>query len=88
MDEIKKRIADMTGGMDFERKPRATKKDKEDYSELKDSVAGIKRDIDKISLRLWHACSKGDYRSLSIEEAKMELLRITESIDEITNKEF
>lgn len=88
MDEIRERIADMTQGMDFERKPRATKKEKEDYAAFADSVAGIKSDIDKLSLRLWHACNKNDYRSLPVEEAKQELKRIKASIDEITDKEF
>lgn len=88
MDEIRKRIVDMTRGMDFERKPRATKKEKEDYAELKDLVAGIKRDIDKLSLRLWHACSKGDYRSLSIDEAKRGLQQVKIIIEDIISKEY
>lgn len=86
MDEIKKRIADMTSGLDFERKSRATKKEKEDYAELKDSVTGIKRDIDKLSLRLWHACSKGDYHSLSIDEAKQALQQVKNTIEDIISK--
>lgn len=88
MDETRKQIANMIENMGFERKPRATKKEKEDYAALKDSVAVIKSDIDKLSLRLWHACYKNDYHSLSIDEAKQELQRIRESIDGITNKEF
>lgn len=83
MDEMRKRIADMTRGMDFERKPRATKKEKEDYAALENSVAGIKKDIDKLGLRLWHARHKGDYRSFSIEEANKELQRISRVIDSI-----
>ena len=47
MEDIKKRIADMTRGMDFDRKPRATKKEKEDYAALAGSAAAIKRDVDK-----------------------------------------
>jgi hypothetical protein len=88
MDETKKRIADMTCGMDFEKKPRASKKEKEEYAALESSTAGIKKDIDKLSLRLWHACNKGDYRSLPLDEAKKELLRVKDAIEEIISKEY
>ncbi len=86
MDEIRKQITDMTAGMDFERKPRASKQEKEDYAALENMAAVIKKDIDKLCLRLWHACNKGDYRSLSIDEAKKELLRIKETIDGLITK--
>lgn len=88
MEDTRKLIAEMTSGLDFERKPRVTKQEKEQYAALKGAVACVKKDIDKLNLRLWHACYKGDYRSLSMEQAKQELKRIRENIEEIENKEF
>lgn len=83
MDETKTLIADITQCMDFERKPRATKQEKEDYVALREAVADIKRDIDKLNLRLWHACYKNDYHSFLKEEAMRQLQRIRMDIDEI-----
>ncbi len=83
MDDVREQIADMIRGMDLEKKPRAAKKEKEEYAALENRVAGIKRDIDKLSLRLWHACQKGDYRSLTIDQAKQELQRIGHTIESI-----
>ncbi len=87
MDEVKERIAKIVGGVNLEKKARATKKEKETFASLKDEMGAIKKDIDKLSLRLWHACYKNDYHSLSAGEARELLGQVRDKIDVILNKD-
>lgn len=86
MDETKKRIAEVVDGVALTRRPRASKSEKEAFADMSREVSAVKSALDKLCLRLWHACNKNDYHSLSLEEAKAELSTITESLNEIINK--
>jgi hypothetical protein len=83
MDNIKQKISYILGEMDFERKSRVTKKEKEMFSLLSDKVFKVKKETDKLNLRLWHCTNKGDYHSFSISDAKAQLEKIYENIGAI-----
>lgn len=87
MDEVKQRISEILDGVSLDRKARATKKEKEEFTKLSAQVAGLKKDIDKLSLRLWHACYKNDYHSLPPEAAREELRRIKHNIDTVISSD-
>lgn len=80
MDHIKQNISDIVYKMDFGRKARTTKKEKEVFSDLSDSVGSIKKALDNLNLQLWHCVYKGDYHSLSLAEARTKLQFISEEI--------
>jgi hypothetical protein len=69
MNDIDKRIAEMLEDMQFERRLPASKHKKAEYAALEADVSGILKDLNRLHLRLWHAVSQRDYRSISLEEA-------------------
>lgn len=77
------RIEQIVSCIDLEKKARATKKEKQAFSELKCDIESIKNDISKLHLMLWHTGYKGDYHSLSLSEAKERLKQIRKNIDDI-----
>lgn len=87
MDDTRERIANIIEGVDLQKKARATKKEKEAFESLKDEVGGLKNKIDKLNLRLWHACSKGDCRSLPFADAKEQLRQARDKIDRMLNND-
>ncbi len=86
MDDIKALIADMTNDMRFERRPPVTGQQKAAYAALEDGVGDALRDLSKLHLRLWHAASRRDYRSLSLDEALMMLGDIRSQLDMLSQK--
>ena len=86
MDDIKKRISDIVRGMEFGRKPRLPKTQKEACFELSDDVGGVKKELDKLNLRLWHCVYKNDYHSLKLAEALDGLKKIKSDLDVIIEK--
>lgn len=83
MDDVKERIAQILSGVSLDRKTRATKEEKEAFLKLSGQVDGLRKDIDKLNLRLWHACYKNDYHSLSLDAAREELINIKAKIDDV-----
>jgi len=86
MDDIKKRISDIVRDMEFDRKPRVSKTQKEACFELSDDVGGVKKELDKLNLRLWHCVYKNDYHSLKPDEALDALKKIRSDLDGIIEK--
>jgi predicted transcriptional regulator len=81
--EEKERIELIVSGVDLEKKARVTKKEKEAFSELKSEIETIKNEINKLHLMLWHTGYKGDYHSLTLDDAMERLRQIKRSIDDI-----
>jgi cell shape-determining protein MreC len=86
MDESKARIADMVSSMDFERKKPVTNQTKLDVNELSNSLTEVRKRLDKLSLSLWHAQDKSDYRAISVDQVKEELAKAREELDEALRK--
>jgi predicted nucleic acid-binding Zn-ribbon protein len=82
MDETH-RIEEIVKSVNLERKTRVTKNQKQAYSELKSDIESIKDEIGKLHLMLWHTGYKGDYHSLSLDEAMERLKQIRQNIDDI-----
>jgi hypothetical protein len=82
MDETD-RIERILQSVDLEKKTRVTKKEKEAFLELKREIEAVRNDISKLHLMLWHTGYKGDYHSLSLEEAMERLRQIRKNIDDI-----
>jgi hypothetical protein len=74
------RIAQLTEGMVFTRKPPLSPADKAKYAALEASCGEAARTLQKLRLRLWHA-TQGDYRSLPLAEARAMLEEVKETID-------
>jgi len=86
-DRNKQRIADMLAGMQFGRKAPPSRQTKAAYAALEAGVADVLKDLKKLRLRLWHAVSRREYHSLSLEEARLELESIKARISSLTQKE-
>ena len=86
MDETQNKIASMVSNLSFDRKARATKKEKAAYFELKDDLGKVKKKIDKLHLRLWHCEYKNDYHSLSLDEAKLILSEAAVDLNNIISR--
>ena len=84
MDESE-RTWQIAGSVTLEKKPRVTIKDKEAFSELRREIEAIKNDVSKLHLMLWHTGYKGDYHSLTLDEARQRLAQIRKNIDDILN---
>jgi hypothetical protein len=88
MDDMdKQRIADMLAGMQFGRKAPPSRQNKAAYAALEAGVADVLKDLNRLHLRLWHAVSRREYHSLSLEEARLELQSIQARISSLTQKE-
>jgi len=83
----KQRIEDMLSGMQFGRKAPPSRQDKAAYAALEAGVAGVLKDLNRLHLRLWHAVSRREYYSLSLEEARLGLESIQARISSLTQKE-
>ena len=79
------RIAQLTEGMRFTRKPPLSLADKAKYAALEASCGEVLRTLQKLNLRLWHA-AQGDYRSLPLSEARSLLEEARGKIDEALEK--
>ncbi|NLT96765.1 MAG: hypothetical protein GXW96_01175 [Christensenellaceae bacterium] len=87
MDRDKQRIADMLAGMQFGRKAPPSRQDKAAYAALEAGVADVLKDLKKLHLRLWHAISRREYHSLSLNEVRLELQSIQARISSLTQEE-
>jgi hypothetical protein len=87
MDDQQKRIKDMLAGMQFERKLPPSKQAKAEYATLEAGVSEVLKDLNLLHLRLWHAVSRRDYHSISVEEACLELESIRERLNLLSSKE-
>jgi hypothetical protein len=87
MDDQQKRIKDMLAGMQFERKLPPSKQTKAEYAALEAGVGDVLKDLNLLHLRLWHAVSRRDYHSLSVEEARLVLETIRERLNLLSPKE-
>jgi hypothetical protein len=85
MTDETERTKQIAGSISLEKKPRVSKKDKEAILELKREIEAIKNDISKLHLMLWHTGYKGDYHSLTLDEARERLSQIRKNIDDILN---
>ncbi len=79
------RIAQLTEGMRFERKPAVTAREKKTYAALEADCDEAVKALRKLRLRLWHA-AQGDYRSLPMEEARALLEEVKEKTDAALQK--
>ena len=86
MTNEKQMIADMIKNMCFERKKPAGKHIKAEFAAMESAIGTITDELNKLHLRLWHAVNKGDYRSLSLEEATAQLEEIQQRIEDILNE--
>ena len=82
MDEHKK-IAGFVSDMDFKRSRPVSADIKNQFSDMSGELSELRKRLNKLCLRLWHAEEKNDYRSLTQEKAREELALIRDSIDRL-----
>ncbi len=88
MEKTKEIIFGMVENMQLKRKKAVDKKTKAVYPKLQNDINKVKKDLDKLLLRIWHADYKNDYHSLSLEEAKSILTELQGEIDTILKENF
>ncbi len=74
------RIAQLTEGMRFDRKPAVTAREKAAYAALETDCDEALKTLRKLRLALWHA-ARGDYRSLPLGDVRAMLEETREKID-------
>ena len=76
MQETKRKIAQITDGMDFGRKAPISTEEKNEADKLYTALGDALKKINKLHLSLWYAVEKGEYRTMSLDEAKQQLREI------------
>jgi hypothetical protein len=87
MDNTEKRIADVLASLQFERRPPASKLKKAQYAALEAGVGDALRALNRLHLRLWHAVTQRDYRSLPLEETRRTLEEIQRQLGVLSQEE-
>lgn len=81
MDNSKEKITDILSGMQFERRPPVSRQKKAQYAALEAGVGEALKELNRLHLRLWHAVSKRDYHSLSLDEARQTLCEVERQLN-------
>ena len=79
------RIAHLTQSMNFSRKSAVAPHEKAAYAALSASCGNAARTLNKLNLRLWHAC-EGHYRTLPLSEVRAMLEEARKNIDAALEK--
>lgn len=80
----KDKIANLLADMRFERRPPVTKQKKARYAVLEAETNDVMNEVRRLHLRLWHAVSRHDYHSLSLDEARQALDDIRRQLDSLS----
>lgn len=80
------KVAQILSALDFDRKRPVTSAQKKSYAQLLQSVDDVRQRLNKLHLRLWHASSRRDYHSLSLEDTREMLGDIARQIEAISKK--
>lgn len=84
MDE---KIAAIVEGMRFERKRPVPSRQRAACASLHSGVSAAARDLNRLSLRLWHAVSRRAYHSLSLEETRLALRELARRLDALSREQ-
>lgn len=85
--QTEQKIAQLLSELQFERRRPVTLTQRQQYAALQKEVDEVRRSLDALHLRLWHAQQRRDYHSLSLEEARGILAKAAERLGALSKNE-
>ena len=82
--QTEQKIAQLLSELQFERRRPVTRVQRQEYAALQKEVDEVRRCLNALHLRLWHAQQRRDYHSLSLEEARGILANAAERLSTLS----